>query len=126
MKSALDQRSKTMKLFNNKIIFVIISLGLGVGLLASPFTHAGELDFNDEQNAKVSRFKAKGRVLKNKLGGNEIVENVEADIESGLEDESKCGVVDIGNVTDSKPFGAPRQVDIIITGDVINAGNKCK
>lgn len=115
-----------MKSVNNKFILTMMSVCLGFGIVISAPAYAGELEFNDEQNAKVSRFKAKGRVLKNKLGGNEIVENVEADIESGFEDESKCGVVDIGNVTDSKPFGAPRQVDIIITGDVINAGNKCK
>lgn len=36
-----------------------------------------------------------------------------------------CGTIDIGNVTMSPFGGGPRQVNVLIKGDVINANNKC-
>jgi hypothetical protein len=36
-----------------------------------------------------------------------------------------CGSVDIGNVTTNPFGGGPRQVNVLIKGDVINANNKC-
>ena len=115
-----------MKHLNNNLYFHMVSIFLSIAVGLSCSTYAGELDFPDEQNAKVSRFKAKGRVLKNELMGQTIPddEDVEDNIFSGLDEQ--CGVIDIGNVSNNKPFGQPQKVDVIITGDVINAGNNCK
>jgi hypothetical protein len=45
----------------------------------------------------------------------------------GLRDPADCGNVNIGNViTGGKPGFQPRDVTVVITGDVINANNKCK
>lgn len=115
-----------MKTIRNNIISVVLSLLISSLIGITPVAQAGELDFNDEQNAKVSRFKAKGRVVKNRSDGDLFPEEVEGDDLPGLSEDDKCGTVDIGNVTEDRSFGAPRQVDIIITGDVINAGNNCK
>lgn len=38
---------------------------------------------------------------------------------------SGCGV-DIGNINTPQTFGAPREVTVIITGDVINTAKNCK
>ncbi len=114
-----------MKTQQGNMAYYLASLCLGLVIGLSQTAYAGELDFDDAQNAKVSRFKAKGRVLQNELMDKSIPDDVEGDVSSGFEEE-KCGVVDIGNVTNDKPFGTPQQVDVIITGDVINAGNNCK
>ncbi|MBW8830513.1 MAG: hypothetical protein JF606_13965 [Burkholderiales bacterium] len=45
----------------------------------------------------------------------------------GLRDPADCGNVNIGNVvTGGKPGFQPREITVVITGDVINANNKCK
>ena len=36
-----------------------------------------------------------------------------------------CGSLNVGNVTSSPFGGGPRQVNVLIKGDVINANNKC-
>jgi len=83
---------------------------------------AGELDLSDAQNAKLSRHKAKERVSKNEAQKDYSVGRDENSDE--LEDE-ECGTVDIGNVVNNKGFGGPKQIDVIITGDIINANNDC-
>ena len=78
---------------------------------------AEPMDIDVEILAKLAKEKAKrsaeasasGRSLKN--GGK----------------SSECGSIDIGNVvTGGKPGFNPREITVIITGDVINANNKCK
>lgn len=45
----------------------------------------------------------------------------------GLRDPAECGNVNIGNViTGGRPGFQPREVTVVITGDVINANNKCR
>jgi hypothetical protein len=45
----------------------------------------------------------------------------------GLRNPADCGNVNIGNViTGGKPGFQPRDVTVVITGDVINANNKCR
>jgi len=84
--------------------------------------HAGEIELTDMQNAKLSRHKAKERVSRNEANkGYEIGDN---DDSSSAEEED-CGTVDIGNVVNNKGFGGPKQIDVIITGDIINANNDC-
>jgi hypothetical protein len=40
---------------------------------------------------------------------------------------NECGALSIGNVvTGGKPGFQPREVTVVITGDVINANNKCR
>jgi len=40
---------------------------------------------------------------------------------------AECGSINIGNVmTGGKPGFQPREITVVITGDVINANNKCK
>lgn len=46
---------------------------------------------------------------------------------TGSPNSNNCGGVDIGNINTPQPVGGvPREVTVIVTGDVINAGNKCK
>lgn len=85
--------------------------------------HAGELDLSDAQNAKLARHKAKERVSKNEAQKDYSVGA--EDTGSGELNEEECGTVDIGNVVNEKGFGGPKQIDVIVTGDIINANNDC-
>ena len=106
---------------------LLMSLMVFVSALSTAhFALAGELDLDDAQNVKLSRFKARETVATNKKPQNYYAETEDEEYE-GPEDNSNCGAVDIGNVEQPKPgFGGPKTVDIIITGDIINTGNKCK
>ena len=43
------------------------------------------------------------------------------------ESDAACGNVDIGNFVGGNKGGrGPREITVVITGDVINANNKCK
>jgi hypothetical protein len=68
--------------------------------------------------AKIARTKAKQAPLLAAENGNG----------SGNGSSSpNCGGVDIGNITVPQGAGVgPREVTVVITGDVINANNKCK
>ena len=82
----------------------------------------GELDLTDAQNVKLSKQKAKARVEKNRGQESyfELDENDKRDAEN-----LDCGSVDIGNVNANHTFVIPRTINLIITGDVINAHNDC-
>jgi len=82
----------------------------------------GELELSDAQNAKLARHRAKERVSKNEA--QESYEVGQDDSEDDL-DDGDCGTVDIGNVVNNKGFGGPKKIDVIITGDIINANNDC-
>ena len=100
-----------------KLITVFL-FALGFGMSSS--VHAEYIDGLDEQmNAKFARLKAKIRHIRATeagAGGTERKTNKEVN--------EKCGSIEIGN-TQSRGQ-APREVTVIVTGDVVNVGNKCK
>jgi hypothetical protein len=70
--------------------------------------------------AKMARLKAK------QYGENKRRE-AEQDGGAPANDNAACGSLNVGNVaTGGKRAGAPKQVNVIVTGDVINANNKCR
>ncbi|MEK6748379.1 MAG: hypothetical protein AABY83_04145 [Pseudomonadota bacterium] len=71
--------------------------------------------FEDKTNAKVARLKARQNAASATAG-------------SGVGGaKGNCGGVDIGNVTNQKGSKqAKQEVTVVITGDVVNMGNKCK
>ncbi len=85
---------------------------------------AGDLELDDAQNAKLSRYKVKERVMKNEKQEDYVKD--EEDSDDVTLNDLQCGSVNIGNVVNPKGFGGPKEIDVIITGDVINANNKCK
>ncbi len=87
-------------------------------LLCAPEAEAGVLEFPDEVNAKVARSKAKKRLMKS--GQND------ADGGGGSGSSSAgCGSLEVGNVQ-TGGRGGPREVTVIVTGDVVNANNNCR
>lgn len=75
-------------------------------------------DMDDLLRAKVAKHKAKQTSLR---------QSVEASSAEAQNESGSCGGVDIGNsVGNNKPGKAPKEIVVVITGDVINANNKCK
>lgn len=107
------------------------SLRLGTCLLAivtsvliagQSVVYGGELDLSDEVNVKLARQKAKNRQMIHK----KAEDYIDGDKKQLLSEKSgDCGSVDIGNISSKKADFGPKKVDVIIVGDVINAGNKC-
>ncbi|MGH1543140.1 MAG: hypothetical protein ACRBHB_22170 [Arenicella sp.] len=93
-------------------------------LIFSAPLSAGEIDLSDEVNVKLARIKAKTR---------QTIHTDEKDYIKAGDKKDKmfdknngdCGAVDIGNLSSKKQSFGPKKVDVIIVGDVINAGNKC-
>jgi hypothetical protein len=72
------------------------------------------LDDNPRLLAKTAKLKAKQSQVDRQQNAN------------GGDQSAGCGGVDIGNINTPQPIGAPREITVIITGDVINTANKCK
>jgi hypothetical protein len=88
----------------------------GVFMIQSPVVTAGDPSVNPKMNAKIARIKAKQRALARKNG-----------TEGGAGRNSDgCGNIAIGNVTNEKGAQATRDLTVVVTGDVISTGNKCK
>ena len=116
-----------MKQIKFTLLTIALMLTASVVTLA-PTTHlvspvfAGELDLSDAQNAKLARHKVRERVDKN-AKGDDYADDLGGNNETS--DDEECGTVDIGNVVNKKGFGGPKKIDVIITGDIINANNDC-
>jgi hypothetical protein len=91
---------------------------LALALLASP-ARAGEVDLPNDANAKLARVKAKMRAAESGKQGEK------AGARAGRAGGAACGAVEIGN-TATGGGRAPREITVVVTGDVINANNDCK
>lgn len=97
-------------------LLALASAGVQAGAVAEP------MDIEPAVLSKLAleRAKTRGEVTAAKRQGG-------ARAGDGLADPADCGNVNIGNIiTGGKPGFQPREVTVVITGDVINANNKCK
>jgi hypothetical protein len=93
--------------------------------LASATVRAGAsaepLDIDPDVLSKLALERAKNRGQANAAAA-----AARAPTSDPLANPADCGNVNIGNViTGGKPGFQPREVTVVITGDVINANNKC-
>lgn len=95
-----------------------IALSLALSFSLPGITQAGEEYLEDDNNAKLARIKAKQRVWEAMDGGDE-------GSGSGA-GGGECGSLNIGNVQNNGVGGRPREVIVVVTGDVINANNNCR
>jgi hypothetical protein len=92
-----------------------------LGAQAAP--NAEPMDLEPDVLAKLAHERAKARGLSNKSAGVGRP-GANADASNPL---AECGAVNIGNVlTGGRPGFQPREVTVVITGDVINANNNCR
>ena len=92
-------------------------------IVAIPHADAGGLEFDDQQNAKMARLKAKARAQKNKR---QKEFSDEGSVDSPDQQLAECGALSIGNVVGGSGFRTPREINVLIDGDVINANNNCR
>ena len=98
-------------------------VGLGLARAAGPaHVEIEPLDLDPALIAKIAKAKAKSNTVNDKVGtSGDVV------FDGGTAGRSSCGNVDIGNVTTNGPaWKAPREITVVVTGDVVNAGNNCK
>jgi hypothetical protein len=92
------------------------------GFLVALSAHAGVEGLGDEDNAKLARDKARTKQISSKKTDTKSAGSV-----SGVSgDTSKCGSLEVGNVSNSKPGRPVKEVTVIVDGPVINANNKCR
>jgi len=89
---------------------------------AAPAAVAEPMDIEPEILSKMALQRAKAGNVGRSTGPKGGASN-------GLDsaNPSGCGAVNIGNIiTGGRPGFQPREVTVVITGDVINANNQCK
>jgi hypothetical protein len=87
-------------------------------VVSSTISYAGEEDLNDLQNAKVAHMMAKQRMLEAQMS--------DEDREKASSNKGSCGSVNVGNVSNQRGARGPKEVIVVVKGDVINANNKCR
>jgi hypothetical protein len=95
------------------------ALALGVSI-QSYAASAEAIDLDPELAAKVAREKARIKRDQHQAGKDEPM--------GRMETVGECGSVNVGNVNSdpNRIGGVPRTNTVVITGPVINVGNKCK
>jgi len=109
------------KLSRVNVLAIVLSMLLPT-MAISP-ADAGGLDFDDQQNAKMARLKAKSRAEKNKRQ-KEFLDG--GSVDDPDQQFAECGAVSIGNFVDGRGSRTPREINVLIDGDVINANNNCR
>jgi hypothetical protein len=74
-----------------------------------------DVDMEDLTRAKVAKARAKQSAFDSSKGN-----------ASDAGGSNGCGNVDIGNFTNTRPGKAPKEIIVVVQGDVINSGNRCK
>ncbi len=98
------------------LLTALLSLGFDASLAASAEPMVGQ----PEISAKIAHMKAKAKTMgRDKYAGGKVGAADE------LNESQTCGSVDIGSVTTQGKGRQPREVVVIVTGDVINTAD-CK
>ena len=101
---------------NARILATVAALALGFQLGTSRAVDL-EMDegLEDLTRAKVAKQRAKQNTQKRDVANDSN--------EAG----SGCGNVDIGNAQKGRPgFPGPKEIIVVVKGDIINTNNKCK
>lgn len=101
-----------------------ISRALPIFIICSLFSTqswAVEDFMEDDDGAKMARLKAKQRYFDAKSDRDD-----NASDRRDKRSSAACGSLNIGNVVNQRGARGPREVNIIVTGDVINANNRCR
>ena len=101
-----------MKTFVSTLVLSACLISLHAPLAGAVET---DVDMEDLTRAKVAKARAKQSVFGSSQGN--------ANDAGG---SNGCGNVDIGNVTNTRPGKAPKEIIVVVEGDVINSGNRCK
>lgn len=107
-------------MLKRRIIFALVTIGF-VGSASAAETEPAEID--NGIIAKMARYRAKAAGDRDADGGGDS----DTDRRRGGNTSNQCGAMNIGNFTQQRNrLGTPKEINVFITGDVINANNKCK
>lgn len=94
-----------------------------IGMLCTAaVVHAGTPEAGDEVNAKIARIKS----LKAAAGRDKKTAGERVGAETLLDDGCSIAIGNIFNSADGVSTSAKRETTVVVTGDVIQAGNKCE
>ncbi|MEO1944395.1 MAG: hypothetical protein ABGY11_08830 [Candidatus Thioglobus sp.] len=103
-------------------LFMLFSILLASSMLFSSEVYAQVLD--DKANMKVLKVRAKllrgGTTQKYSAGKLSNYQSIEEQIRAQV----NCGSIDIGNQDVDSNFSG--EINIIVVGDIVNAGNNCR
>lgn len=85
---------------------------------------AGAVEMDDSINVKVLRVRAMAMRMNSANLAEDLPTTNEELLLASLKGTTSCGGVEIGNQYVNTSFGG--DLEVIITGDVINAGNTCR
>ena len=104
---------------------ILVAIALSSMTLTAFGATTEPVDIDDRLAAKIAKMKVKNRA--NGQNNNGYTSSPGGQIGYvGDGQQTECGAVDIGNVNTNGRGGGPREVTVVITGDVVNTGNKCK
>ena len=85
-------------------------------------------DLDPDVLAKLAQHRAKASTLNSSTLNNRAAASGRGSSANGAAGVpgADCGALAIGNVANNRIGFAPREVNVIITGDVINANNNCR
>lgn len=110
------EQSFLLGLIMNTLFTAMLLCTCLIGLQVSP---AGavetDVDMEDLTRAKVAKARAK----------QSLRQSNKADASEDSNSEG-CGNVDIGNFSNARAGQAPKEIIVVVEGDVINSGNRCK
>lgn len=100
----------------NTVFTAMLVSACVIGLQVSPVGAVEtDVDMEDLTRAKVAKARAKQSLRQSNKGDASEDANSEG-----------CGNVDIGNFSNVRPGQAPKEIIVVVEGDVINSGNRCK
>ena len=110
-------------MFFKPLLLCCATVLLALVSAAALAVNAEPMDLEPETLAKLAQQRAKANGLSKT---SDAVGNARAS--DGLANSpAACGAVNIGNVIGGgRPGFQPREITVVITGDVINANNKCR
>ncbi len=98
--------------------YILSALLFTLGLALSLPSWSGVDGLEDEDNAKMARTKAQMNSMKAKSSKQRKDQGGD-----GSSGDEKCGNLEIGNVSNSRPGRPVREVTVVVDGPVINANN---
>jgi hypothetical protein len=118
---------KIPRLLIDLAIAASLVTGTGLAMAAGAAARTVDIEPSDLDPALIAKI-AKAKAKSHTLNGDSKLGNAgEFVLDGSTAGRSSCGNVDIGNITTTGPaWRAPREITVVVTGDVVNAGNSCK
>lgn len=106
-----------------KSTLMAVAMVLGIGCIASPTfsTDAEPSDLPESSLAKLAKARAKSSTMGSSQGRSGDGSSQSSE-NAGISD---CGI-NIGNSINAPRGAAPKEIIVVVKGDVVNANNRCK